>query len=61
MAGGKVRGGGEYGPGRLHLVGWLRASKELPQYTKLALCKISGGHQEGLTALFSQSESVCFL
>lgn len=30
-------------------------------HTKLALCEISGGHQEGPTALFSQSEPVCFL
>ena len=49
------------GPRSLHLVGWLRAIKEPPQYTKPALCEISGGHWEGPTALFSQSEPVCFL
>lgn len=54
-------GVGESGPGSLHLVGRLRASKEPPQYTKLALCEISGGHREGPAALFSQSEPVCFL
>lgn len=57
----RVDEGGEFGPGSLHLVGWLRASKEPPQYTKLALCEISSGHWEGPTALFSQSEPVCFL
>lgn len=46
-------GGG--GAGSLHLVGRLRASMEPPQHTKLTLCKISGGHQEGPTAIFSQS------
>lgn len=35
--------------------------KEPPRYTKLALCEISDGHREGPTALFSQSEPVCFL
>lgn len=54
-------GRGDLGPGSLHLVGRLRASKQPPQHTKLALCEISGGHQEGPTALFSQSEPVCFL
>lgn len=58
------RGGdGRGGPchGSLHLAGQLRASKEPPQHTKLALCKISGGHHESPTAIFSQSEAVCFL
>lgn len=54
-------GRGDLSPGSLHLVGWLRAGKEPPQHTKLALCEISSGHQEGPTALFSQSEPVCFL
>lgn len=49
------------GAGGLHLVGRWRASMEPPQHTKLTLCKISGGHQEGPTAIFSQSEAVCFL
>lgn len=54
-------GRGELGPGSLHLVGRLRASEESGRHTKLALCEISNGHQEGPTALFSQSEPVCFL
>lgn len=54
-------GRGELGPGSLHLVGRLRASEESARRTKRALCEISGGHQEGPTALFSQSEPVCFL
>lgn len=54
-------GRGELGPGSLHLVGRLRASEESARHTKLALCEISGGHQEGPKALFSQSEPVCFL
>lgn len=52
-------GGG--GAGSLHLVEWLKASMEPPQHTKLTLCKISGVQQEGPTAIFSQSETVCFL
>lgn len=54
-------GRGELGPGSLHLVGRLRAGEESGRRTKLALCEISGGHQEGPTALFSQSQPVCFL
>lgn len=50
---GDGEGGGALGPASLHLAGWLRASEKPPQSTKLALCKISTGHQEGLTALFS--------
>lgn len=45
----------------LEISTWRGGSKEPPQYTKLALCEISGGHHEGLAALFSQSEPVCFL
>lgn len=52
-------GGG--GAGSLHLVGQLRASVAPPHHTKLTLCKISGGHQEGPIAIFSQSQTVCFL
>lgn len=40
--------------------GWGPARRPR-MHTKLALCKISGGHQEGPPALFSQSEPVCFL
>lgn len=49
----KVREEEDWCPASLHLVGWLRASKKPPQSTKPALFKISAGHQEGLTALFS--------
>lgn len=40
--------------------GVVEGQQGAPQYTKLALCEISG-HPEGPTAVFSQSEPVCFL
>lgn len=41
--------------------GVVEGQQGAPQHTKPALCEISSGHQEGPTALFSQSVPVCFL